>query len=267
VTTADAALARATAQGWLVVLGQELHDLWRSGRALVLLLPFSVLLSVIAYLTATNRALNFLEQRETVNLTLQVAVAVGALLTLVTAADAVSGERERGTLEGVLLTPLSRTEIIAGKLLASLSLWLAAFAITVPYVWFLGRGVGVTSGAITTGFVVGTCLALFLAPLGTLVSIFARSNRVSLSVSLLVLLALFAPTQLPSSALKGWASDLLLRLNPITAGEHYVGTIVVDRHAWSTDLSWLVSPVLAAFVLTAAALFGGRFLRLGEAPG
>lgn len=267
MTATEGAVQRPGGPGWLVVLGQELRDLWWTGRALVLVIPFSVLLSVIAYLTATNRALNFLEQRESVNLTLQVAVGVGALLTLVAAADTVSGERERGTLEGLLLTPVSRTAIVAGKLLASLSLWLAAFAITIPYVWFLGRGVGITGNAVATGLLVGTCLALFLAPLGTLVSTFARSNRVSLSLSLLLLLAAFAPTQLPSSALRGWASDLLLRINPITAGEHYVGTIVVDGHAWTDDLSWLVSPVLAALVFAAAALLGGRFLRLGDAPG
>src|SRR5256885_6415709 len=100
-----------------VVLGQELRDLWLGGRALALCFAFSLLLSVIAYLVATNRALNFLEQRETVNLTLQVAIAVGALLTLLAAADAVSGERERGTLESLLLTPVPRLELTLGKLL------------------------------------------------------------------------------------------------------------------------------------------------------
>jgi ABC-2 type transport system permease protein len=267
VTTVDAVARRPAEAGWVVVLGQELRDLWWTGRALLFLLPFSVLLSVIAYLTATNQALNYLEQRETVNLTLQVAAGVGALLTLVAAADAVSGERERGTLEGLLLTPVSRTEIVVGKLLGSLSLWLASFAITIPYLWFLGRGIGITGDAITTGFVVGTCLALFLAPLGILVSTFAHSNRVSLSVSLLALLAVFAPTQLPASALKGGASDLLLRINPITAGLHYVGKIVVDGHAWTDDLSWLVAPVLAAVLVVIAAIFGGRHLGLGQAPG
>ena len=128
---------------------------------------------MIAYLVATNRALNFLEQRETVNLTLQVAVAVGALLALLAGADAISGERERGTLESLLLTPASRLELTAGKLLAALSLWAAAFVITLPYVWFLGRGVGIVADSVVTGAVVGTLLALCLASLGMLVSVFA----------------------------------------------------------------------------------------------
>jgi ABC-2 type transport system permease protein len=267
VTSADVPITRGRgAPGWMVVLGQELRDLWLGGRALVLMLAFSLLLSVIAYLTATNGALNFLEQRETVNLTLQVAIAAGALLTLLAAADAISGERERGTLEGLLLAPVSRVEVVGGKLVASLSLWVAAFAVTVPYVWFLGRGVGIVRDALAVGLVVGTLLAVSLAALGMLVSVFTRSNRVSLSVSLFLLLALFAPTQLPSSALRGWAGDLLLKTNPITAGEHYVGKLVVDAHPWRHDASWLVSPLVAVVLLVSAVLLGGRFLSLRAGP-
>ena len=253
----------------VVVAWQELRDLWLGGRGLVLSFAFSLLLSVISYLVATNRALNFLEQRESVNLTLQVAIAVGALLALLTAADAMSGERERGTLESLLVTPVSRLEISLGKLLAALSLWAAAFVITVPYVWFLARGVGLVGNAVVVGLVVGTLLAIFLTSFGFLLSVFAASNRVSLSLSLLVLLALFVPTQLPSSAQQGWAGDLLLRLNPMTAGEHYVGKIVTNGHAWSQDVSWLASPLVAASLFAAAALIAGaRFMGLrGGAAG
>ena len=71
------------------------------------------------------------------------------------------------------------------------------------------------------------------------------------------------PTQLPSSAQQGWAGELLLRVNPLTAGEHYVGKILVSGHAWTQDLSWLASPLAAAVVLAAAApILGARFMLL-----
>lgn len=250
---------------WAIVGEQELRDLWLGGRGLLLGLAFSLLLSVISYLVATNQALNFLEQRESVNLTLQVAIAVGALLALLAAADAVSGERERGTLESLLLTPASRLELAGGKLLGALSIWLAAFAIAIPYVWFLGHGISLVGTALATGFLVGTLLAAFLIALGFLVSVFVGSNRVSLSLSLFLLLALYAPTQFPTSAQTGWAGEFLLRLNPLTAGEHYVGKILVDGHGWSQDVSWLVSPAIAAVLFpVAAAIAGARFVRLSR---
>jgi len=268
MATAEHATPRSGSPAWLVVAGQELRDLWLGGRALAMMLAYSVLLSATTYLVATNQALNFLEQREAVNLTLQIGVAVGALIVLLGAADALSGERERGTLETLLLTPASRRELVMGKGIAALSLWLAAFAISIPYVWFIGRGVGIVDVALLGGFCVGTMLALFLVGLGLLISALAGSNRLSLSTSLFVLLALYAPNQMPTGAQQGWAGDLLLRIDPFSAGLHYLGKLVVDAHSAGQDVSWLLSPAIAAVLLPAAALaVSGRVsLRAGERP-
>jgi ABC-2 type transport system permease protein len=263
MVTAEQVAPRPATPGWLVVLEQELRDLWLGGRGLLLCLGYSLLLSLIAYLVASTTDLNFLEQRDSVNLTLQVAIAVGPLLTMLAAADSVSGERERGTLENLLLTPVSRLELTVGKLLAALSLWFAAFAITVPYVWYLGRGVGIVEEALASGFIVGTLLALFVASLGFIISLFVTSNRVGLSLSLFLLLALYAPTQLPAGAQRGWFGESLLRVNPLTAGEHYIGLLLRDAQAWSNEVSWLASPLIAAVVLTAVAVvLGAKFIRL-----
>jgi ABC-2 type transport system permease protein len=246
-----------------VVAAQECRDLWVSGRGPLLLFFFSVLVSAITYLEATNRTLNFLEQREAVNLTLQVAVAVGVLAALVVSADGISGERERGTLESLLLTPVSRRAIVLGKLAAALTIWFAAFVVTVPYVWVLGRGVSIVVKALVLGFVAGTLIAVGLTAIGLLISAVSGSNKASLAVSLLVLLALFAPTQLPSGLPQGWFFDVLLRLNPVASGLHYISAQLVAGHNWARDLSYLVSPVVVV-ILAGGALFvaGPRIVRL-----
>jgi len=260
-----APLRRAT-PAWLVVAEQELRDLWIAGRGLPLALAFSVLLGFTTYLVATNQALNFLEQREAVNVTLQVAVAVAALLVLLGAGDAISGERERGTLEALLLAPAPRRALVIGKAAAALSLWGAAFAVSITYVWFLARGVGLVGVALGSGLAVGSLLALALVGFGLFVSAFAQSNRLSLAIVLFVLLALYAPTQMPSGAQRGWAGDLLLRVDPLSAGLRYLGKVVVDAHSAGRDAAWLIGPAIAAVLAPAAALaVAGRLsLRSGE---
>lgn len=248
---------RADRPDWRVVAEQECRDLWLSGRGPVLVFAFSVVLSVMTYLAGTNQVLNFLEQREAVNLALQVAVAVGVLVTLIVSADAISGERERGTLESLLLTPISRRSIVAGKMAAALSLWFGAFLVSVPYLVVLGRGVSVVAQALLLGLLVGTVLAVALSALGLLISAVSSSNKVSLGVSLFLLLALFAPTQLPRGAASGWLGDLLVRLNPVDAALHYLTAVLLNGHSWTRDLSYLVSPFITA------ALAGGVLLVAG----
>jgi len=260
------AAAAAGRRAWLVVTEQELRDLWLAGRGLALLFAYTVLLSVTSYLVAANQALNFLEQREAVSLTLQIAVAVGVLLVLLGAADAVSGERERGTLESLLLTPVPRRALIVGKGVAAMSLWVAAWAVSIPYIWYLGRGVGAVRVAVVSGLVVGSLLALFLAAYGLIVSTLVRSNRLSLSVSLFALLALYAPTQMPTAVQTSWIGDLLIRADPIAAGLRYLGRLIVNAHTPGQDAGWLVGPVVAAVAAVAVALaVGGQLtLRSGE---
>lgn len=248
------------------VARQELRDLWLGGRGLPLLLAYAVMLSVTSYLVASNKALNFLEQREAVSLTLQLAVAISALLVLLTAADAISGERERGTLESLLLTPAPRTALVLGKAVAAMSLWAAAYAVSVPYLWYLGRGSQVTTKALVSGLVVGFLIAAFLCGLGLALSAVARSNRLALSVSLFVLLAAFFPTQLPTNARQGWVGDALFRFDPITAGLHYLGELVVHDRDPGQDAAWLVGPLVLAVAAGVAALAVGARLRLLSGP-
>lgn len=262
----DVAPMRAATRAWLVVAGQELRDLWLAGRGLALMFAYAVLLSATAYLVSVNQALNFLEQREAVSLTMQVAVAVGGLLTLLGAADAVSGERERGTLESLLLTPAPRRGLVLGKGVAALSLWAAAYGLSVPYVWYLSRGVGVVTVSLLSGAVVGTLLALFLVGYGLLLSMAANSNRVSLAIGLFTLIALYAPTQMPTAVQNAWAGELLLRGDPFTAGLRYLGRVIIQGHGVGQDVGWLIGPVLLAIVAPALALgvAGGLRLRAGD---
>ena len=262
----ETAARRAPTRGqgdWAVVARQESRDLWLSGRGPLLLFAFSVLLSVFTYLAATNQAINFLEQREAVNQTLQIAIAVGVLVTLLVSADSISGERERGTLESLLLTPVSRRAIAVGKLVAALTLWFATFVVSIPYIWVLGRGVSVVRPALLLGLGVGTLLAVGLAALGLLISALSSSNKVSLAISFFLLLAFSAPSQLPGGLPKGWFGDVLGKISPMGSGLHYTTAVLVNGHGWTRDLVYLVSPLVLAVLASAVLLIlSERIVRL-----
>jgi ABC-2 type transport system permease protein len=253
---------QASGRAWLVVAEQELRDLWLSGRGPAVMLAYTTLLSISTYLIASNQELNFLEQREAVNLTLQVAVAVGGLLVVMAAADSVSGERERGTLESLLLAPVPRRALLLGKGLAAMSLWFGAFLLSVPYLWWIGRDVGTFDVAVIGGLVAGTLLALTMTGIGLGISTFCQSNGLSLAITFFVLLALYAPHQLPAEASRGWAGELLLRLDPFSSGLLYLERLILNSHSLAQDGHLLVIPAVTAVLLPALALALSRRLTL-----
>ena len=245
-----------------VVAWREIRDNWLSGRGLALMLAYTLTLSLTTYLTATNQALTFLEQREALGLALRVAVTVGGLLVILWCADAVSGERERGTLESLLLTPTSRRSIVIGKGVSALTLWFAAYLLAIPYLWVLGRGVSRLGDVLVGGLVVGTLLALFLAGVGLLVSMWSASQRASLGLSLFLLLALHAPAMMPPAALRGWSGTLMRRLDPFTGGFPYLDQVVLTGHPIGQDAGMLTGAVVAAIALPALAVLFAARLRL-----
>ena len=106
--------ARRATAGWIVVASQELSGLWRGGRIPALFVPFSIVLSFMSYLLATNKGLSLTPPKEMVYFILQVTMAVGLVTCLIIGANSISGERENGTFESLLVTPVRRRQIILG---------------------------------------------------------------------------------------------------------------------------------------------------------
>ena len=206
----------ASRPAWRVILSWELKELWIGGKALILIILFSILLSIMSWLLATNSELNLIPRKEMIFLTLQATIAVGLFISLIIGADSISGERERVTFEGLLLTPASHRQIILGKFFAAISGWPVAFAITIPYLILLSQSnAKIVLNSLLWSFIVGSILILGFTGFAMLVSIGTNSNRTSLFVSLAIYILCLLPTQFPGPAQAGLAGQFIKKINPM----------------------------------------------------
>ena len=97
----------APAPAWWVVCSRELADLWIGGKALILMLIFCALQGGLVDYKVSDVA-DPTPPKELVYFTLMNAMSFGLFMNLILGADAISGERERATLEALLLNPTSR---------------------------------------------------------------------------------------------------------------------------------------------------------------
>lgn len=251
---------------WRIVCARELRDLWIGGKALTLMLIYTVLLGVYAYLFASNAELSLLPLDEVVLEIVKASIVVGLFICLTIGADTFSGERERATLESLLLTPTSRRQIVVGKFLAAVSPWLVAPLIAVPYWLVLAKGATVLWPTALWGLLLGTLLAPAFVGLGMLVSVWSNSNKTSMLVSLglfllLVLPAGFGPTD--RAAQLHLRSDFLQWLNPMAATARYLQATAITHTPIEDLWAWMTTPVLFPIVvLTLLFLLVGPGLRL-----
>jgi ABC-type transport system involved in multi-copper enzyme maturation permease subunit len=243
--------SRPATLGWVVVTLRELSALWRGGRLLILLIPFSMVLSAMSYLLATNNELNLIPPKEMVLLVLQVTLGVSILISLIIGANAISGMRENGTLESLLVTPVSRRQIILGKFLAALSPWPIILAIAVPYVAILAPNAQFLWYSLLVISLGGTLVVIISAGFGLLVSIYSNSNKSSLSISLVVLLLSLSFTQLPGTSQTGNIGRLFRRINPMESTWSFTEKALVNNRTideltsiTGPEGNWLLSPLL-----------------------
>lgn len=249
--------------GWAVVARQELGDLWLSAKGLSVLFGFTVLISILAYLAAADAGINLLDARESVGLIVQTSIGLGTLAALVVSADAISGERERGTLESLLVTPLPRRQLVIGKLLAATSMWIACMVVALPFVAVLADGPGVAFDAVAVFLLAGILVAAALTALGLSISSISMSNRVSLAASVAILLLLVAPSQLAAIKAKAGLSAILIKANPVSSGLELATNVLVRQRPWGDQWPYLISPVVAVILFTSLAVIASKRIELG----
>jgi ABC-2 type transport system permease protein len=264
VTDPTARPTSARRPGWLVDAHQDLTELWLSSKGLSVLFAFTFALGALAYLASADAAINLLDARESVGVVVKTAIGLGTLTALVVSADAISGERERGTLEALLVTPVLRRHLVVGKLLAATTMWMASLVVVLPLVLVMADGPGVVRDALAVLVVAGALVAAALTALGLAVSSLVMSNRASLAVSVTILLLLAAPSQLPAVNANTPVGSVLIKANPVSAGLTLADNLLVKQQPWSEQLPYLASPVVAAIVLTLLAIALSGRLELGD---
>lgn len=251
------------ASTWWVVFKKELGDLWVGGKALHLTVAYTVVLGIYTYVTARDSTLSLIPPKEMVFELTKAAMIASVFVSLIIGADSLSGERERSTLEALLLTPTSRSQIVVGKFLAAASPGPVALAITIPYMYVLSQGDDVLGPAILWGMGMGCVLTFAFTALSMFVGFWCNSNKTSLFVSLCLYVVFLLPTQLTGHAQGGTMGLLFQMVNPLAAPRFFLAAILVNNWTFERAWPWLPSPILFALI-TFVLLFwyAGPALRL-----
>ena len=259
-TIASASARVHTPAVWWIVFQREAHELWVGGKAPILLLVYTLLLGIMTYVMASNSELSLIPPQEMVYESLKGSFGFSLFILLVIGADAISGERERDTLESLLLTPTSRRQIVIGKFLASITPWPATLLICIPYLHALSQGNEVFHQALLWGPITSVLLIPAFAALGMLVSYWSNSNKSSYFVALAIYVLFMVPTTLPGRAQTGEMGALLQQANPIASVYHFQAKLLVNNRTFAEFWPWLVAPVVLS-----AIVYGLLFFSL--APG
>ena len=246
---------------WWIVCAHELKDLWVGGYASILMLIFCTIQGGIAYSLLGD--VGKTPRPEMVYMLLEAAIAVAVFMSVILGADAISGERERGTLEALLVTPASRRQILFGKFLAAISVWPAALAVTIPCVAVVADGLDGFGDGMFWGVLLGTLTVSGFTGLAMVISFWSNSNKTSLLASLVAYFCFVLPTMFPWETQVGTFGIILRRVNPMESNRHLLDKTIVSNFPIGAYWRWALSPVLLAVIVFALLfVYAGPFLQL-----
>jgi sodium transport system permease protein len=169
------------------------------------------------------------------------------------AMDTTAGEKERKSLEPLLINPVPRWQIMTGKMLtttvfamASLALTLVSFRIVLPYMPIGAFGMDLTLGLHTLVkiLLVISPVAILAAALLTLLASFAKSYREAQSYMGLVILIPMIPSLIfmanPVKA-EAWMMNV-----PLFSQNILIGEIIREE---SVALSWYAVSIASTLVI------------------
>jgi ABC-2 type transport system permease protein len=232
-----------------VLFAKEAREILASQRGQLWLVTLAGVLSVVSLLFVANTELSLLDNAQVVYDMMGLILALGSLLAMVSGVDAIGGERERGSLVPLLLSPLSRNGIIVGKLGAPLAAWAAMLVLSLPYLWAVGSsGQNLVPAAVSL-VVLGTPVVLAFGFLGLTLGAWLAAQRTALAVSLMLLVVSASPLLLGPSLRQSAIGGMFDAINPISGALKAFDAVVIDSQSlWQQGHHAL--PVIGFLILS-----------------
>jgi ABC-type transport system involved in multi-copper enzyme maturation permease subunit len=212
----------------LLVARKEAGELLLSLRGLAWLMAMAAALSVFALLLVSNTELSLLDNAQVVYDMAAIVTAMGALLALVVGIDSIAGERERGSLLPLLLTPAPREAVLFGKIGGIAIAWAVMFAGSTAYLWAVGSTGQNLAESVIAVALLGTPVVLGFGLLGLAIGAAVASARAGQLGGLIALLVSASPLLLGSSLRQTAIGQAFDAINPFSAAVNAYDAIIID---------------------------------------
>jgi ABC-2 type transport system permease protein len=237
------------------LIRKEVREQIFSLKGILWLALASVMFSGLSYSFITVKEMSVLAQVEILITFLKVVLGFGLLMTLIVSAVSIAGEKEKGTLESLLLLPMSKLRLVFCKWLGAMTVWLVTAVIATPYLLALGKGASVYGAMLIFLFVFGTITVGAFAALALALSSMLQSSKNVLVLSIAVFLITSLPAFLGTSIKKTGFGKVIDTISSLSGAMNLLKDMVLNK----LSLFTAVTNSISVLVFAAAAFIFLRF--------
>ena len=239
----------------MMLYRHEISGSFYSWRGSAWIIAASLIFSLVAYLLLTDKELSLLDQGEMLFTLGEVIIALGIAMSAVSASSAISSEIESGTLESLLLTPITHRQIAIQKMFSIVTIWAILYLVSIPYLIVVASGTNLALSAVLYVGLYGTLLVTAISMISIVISWRLKSSKNSIMTTLMIVLILLAPSLFFGTSLKKTDFGLALEnINPVSHAMNSMDSVLVDNEQTFLQQISHIWPVIA-FALICTLIF------------
>lgn len=218
------------------LIRREFLEDFMAARGAVIMVVAVTVLSVFSVLLVSNTELSLLDNAEAVYMMASIIIALAALLAVIRGSDGFAGERERETLEALLLAPINGNQVSLAKLLGIVFSWLALYILAIPYIWAVGSTGQNLLATLLYLFITGTLVVFIFGGLALALSARMQSSKGVLLLNMMILILMGSPVILGSSLRQSSVGRVLDMINPMAVALNTLDSVIIDSQGLSYQL-------------------------------
>lgn len=223
-------------------------------RTIVMFIFVCILMSVYSILLISNIEMSLLDNAHAAYMLTTLVLILSLLVTLLLGSDAIAGERERGTLEVLLLSPVNGRSVSVSKLFNILFTWLILFVLSLPYLWAIaGNGQNLVP-AIIALLVTGTLCVTIVGGISLILSMKFQTVKGAIFTGMTVFLLLTSPAILGASLRKNVVGRFIDAIDPVMGAINTLDSVIIDSQGISFQL-FRLGVMLFYTILVLASLY------------
>jgi ABC-2 type transport system permease protein len=251
---------------WMRLVRKEVREQIFSLKGVIWIALAALMFSGLSYSFVSVKELSILAQVEIINTFLKVVIGFGLLMTLILAAASIAGEKEQGTLESLLLLPMTKTQMITAKWMGAMSVWLVISLIALPYLLALGQGASMYGMIVLFLFIFGTITVGSFAAVALALSSLLQSSKNAVVISVALFMVSALPAFLATTIKKSGFGYIIDIVSPLSGTMRLMKDLLLNKiPVWQAVINSIsvlgfavVAAVLLGYAVKKLSLLGGE---------
>lgn len=238
------------------LITKEINENILAFKGSIWLFVITLLFSVMSYSFVGIKEMSLLAQTEMMVTFGKLVLGLGLLISIILASVSFSNEKEQGTLESLLLTPIKKSQVVWSKMLAVVTVWAATLILALPYLFVLSRGTQAFGSMLAFLIFISTVLVLLFSGVAMALSIIIGSSKGALMTSLIIFLVTSVPVFLSTAMTQSGLGAVINALSPVAGALNLLKGMIINGYGIFSHPSSLLSVV-------AGGVIGLLFLQYG----